>query len=143
VKGINNTMAADISYTCDVEVFSRFDQFRVNVICAVVEVITGNLPSQHIDCSSWNIPDDVQLADPKFFESATADLLLGADYFFDVVSTETRSRHGYPTLLNTQIGWIVSGRFPAMPSKGSDNCLSTHFIRSDVLDTQLPTVLGV
>jgi hypothetical protein len=107
VKGINNTMAADISHTCDVEVFSRFDQFHVNVNCTVVEGITGNLQSQHIDCSSCNIPDDVQLTDPKFFESATVDLLFGADYFFDVVSTETRSRHGYPTLLNTQFGWIL------------------------------------
>jgi hypothetical protein len=121
VKGINNNMAADISHTCDVEVFSRFGEFCINVNCAVVEAITGNLPSQHIDCSSWNIPDDVQLAVPKFFESATVDLLLGADYFSYVVSTETRSRHGYPTLLNTQFGWILSGRFPAMPSMGSNS----------------------
>jgi hypothetical protein len=137
VRGINNTMAAYISHTCNVEVFCRLYQFRVNVNFAVVEAITGNLPLQNIDCSSWNIPDDVQLADAKFFESATVDLLLGADCFFDVVSTETRSRHGYPTLLNTQFGWMLSGRLPAMPSKSSNNCLSTHFIRSDVLDTQL------
>jgi hypothetical protein len=48
VKGIHNNMAADISHTCDVEVFSRFGEFCINVNCAVVEAITGNLPSQHI-----------------------------------------------------------------------------------------------
>lgn len=76
----------------------------------IVPQITNNLPNLKADVRSLSIPRNINLADPQFHIPNKIDLLLGADYFWDVmcVGHIKLSRVG-PILQKSKFGWIVSG----------------------------------
>ena len=55
------------------------------------------------------------------------DVLIGADYYWELVTGRTsRSVHG-PVAVHTRLGWVLSGPIPKMKrSKSSTNLLTTH-----------------
>jgi hypothetical protein len=48
------------------------------------------MPSTHVKFDQWNIPDDIQLADPAFYKPRPIDLLLGAELFFRILHSEKK-----------------------------------------------------
>uniref|UniRef100_A0A182PX65 DUF1758 domain-containing protein n=1 Tax=Anopheles epiroticus TaxID=199890 RepID=A0A182PX65_9DIPT len=76
----------------------------------VLPKIATDLPSETIDVRDWAFPKRVRLADPQFNERSSIDLLIGVDTFMDIIkSRKIRLECGLPTLLETELGWIVSG----------------------------------
>ena len=60
------------------------------------------------------IPKDIKLADEKFDQPGSIDLLIGADLFYDMLRSGRRTRPGnYSVLQETVLGWKLSGRTPA------------------------------
>ncbi|XP_046988560.1 uncharacterized protein LOC124594240 [Schistocerca americana] len=137
VKGINNAFAASVSYTCDVELSSRVNDFRVRTTCAVVDHVTSDLPASKIDTRSWSVPCNLPLADPEFNKPATVDIILGAEVFFDVVCKERLVKPGHPSLVETKFGWILSGRMPSVSCNMPRSTVTSCFVRGDNLDAKL------
>ncbi|XP_046985874.1 uncharacterized protein LOC124555853 [Schistocerca americana] len=137
VKGINNAFAASVSYTCDVELSSRVNDFRVRTTCAVVDHVTSDLPASKIDTRSWSVPCNLPLADPEFNKPATVDLILGAEVFFDIVCKERLVKPGHPSLVETKFGWILSGRMPSASCNMPRSTVTSCFVRGDNLDAKL------
>ncbi|XP_062714255.1 uncharacterized protein LOC134291019 [Aedes albopictus] len=71
---------------------------------------------QRVSVGQWKPPSSIVLADPQFCEPEQLDIIIGAEYFYDLL-TEGRSKISEegPTLQNTVFGWIVSGRIPDQP----------------------------
>ena len=110
IQGINKA-TAETSHLVSLRLQST-SAFTARINCAVLPCITGEMPSMHLQHDNWNLPPDVQLAGPYFYRPGKVDLLLGAELFFDLLLPEKRTRAGdYPTLQNTELGWILSGRF--------------------------------
>ncbi|KAJ0175902.1 hypothetical protein K1T71_008076 [Dendrolimus kikuchii] len=63
----------------------------------------------NISCEHLNIPENIQLADPTFDVSSDIDLLIGADIFWDLLEQDKIRLPSGPFLLNTKLGWVVSG----------------------------------
>lgn len=55
------------------------------------------------------IPNNMQLADPKFYSSNQIDLLIGADKFWELLNDGLIRLSNGPYLHNTKLGWVVSG----------------------------------
>ncbi|XP_058816224.1 uncharacterized protein LOC131679505 [Topomyia yanbarensis] len=74
--------------------------------------ITIDLPSTSVDTSAWEIPPSIQLVDPSFCSTNPIDLILGAEIFFDLFKVSGRIPLGdnLPVLVNSVLGWVVSGR---------------------------------
>ncbi|XP_062535346.1 uncharacterized protein LOC134204550, partial [Armigeres subalbatus] len=74
--------------------------------------VTIDLPSATIETSTWEIPSGILLADPQFHEAYPIDIIIGAEVFFDLFRVPGRIQLGesLPTLVNSVIGWIVSGK---------------------------------
>lgn len=67
-------------------------------------------PSSAFNIESWSIPDNVSLADPQFNRTAKIDVLLGAEFYFQLLlSEELKLADNLPILRNTKLGWIASG----------------------------------
>lgn len=49
----------------------------------VFSLITSVMPSRKIHLSGANIPSNINLADPTFYEPSEVDILIGADLFWD------------------------------------------------------------
>lgn len=67
-------------------------------------------PSRSFDTSSWSIPNKISLADPQFYTSAKVDVLLGAEFYFQLLlSGEINLAKDQPIFRNTKLGWVASG----------------------------------
>jgi len=84
------------------------------VECAVLPHITSNTPASKLDTSTWKIPRDIKLADEQFYQPGAIDLLIGTDLFYELLLPNRRIRTGYPVLQESVLGWIISGRTPAV-----------------------------
>ncbi|XP_038119409.1 uncharacterized protein LOC119769812 [Culex quinquefasciatus] len=81
--------------------------------------LTVSLQAESFDISRWEIPEDIVLADPNFHENNEIDMLIGTEYFLDLLQDGTMKLcDGGPTLQNTVFGWIVAGRIPEEPNRG-------------------------
>ena len=86
---------------------------RTKIDCAILSNITGITPYNKLDTNSWNIPNDIKLADEQFDQPGSIDLLIGADLFYEMLLPGRRTRPGnYPVLQETVLGWTLSGRTP-------------------------------
>lgn len=99
-----------VSESCEVTLQSRYLKFGVVVRSFVVPKITKSLPSFEIDASALKIPANIKLADSAFFKRSAIDMLIGAEFFFDLLD-EGRINLGenQPVLQNTKLGWIIAG----------------------------------
>uniref|UniRef100_A0A182W7W8 DUF1758 domain-containing protein n=1 Tax=Anopheles minimus TaxID=112268 RepID=A0A182W7W8_9DIPT len=89
---------------------SRIADFTATLQCLVLPKVTADFPFRTRDTVKWNIPVGVTLADPTFFKSERIDMLIGAELFAELLKHgQIRIAHHLPKLLETRLGWIVSG----------------------------------
>uniref|UniRef100_A0A6P7H4B6 Uncharacterized protein LOC114345914 n=1 Tax=Diabrotica virgifera virgifera TaxID=50390 RepID=A0A6P7H4B6_DIAVI len=109
VTGINQ-ITSIINRKCQVTIKSTQNSFYLNLTCLVVPKINESLPNHPIDTSAWNIPSNVVLADPTFDQVTNVDMLIGAEYFYSLISIgQIKLGKGLPVLQKTVFGWVVSG----------------------------------
>ncbi|XP_049886991.1 uncharacterized protein LOC126381569 [Pectinophora gossypiella] len=110
VIGIGNNCTNNIVENCTAKVQSLNSPFNVTMSYFVLKEITSNLPKMPIDLQMLNLPKDLQLADPKFYQPAPVEMLIGADLFWDILGNEQQNLGpNYPKLHNSKFGWLISG----------------------------------
>lgn len=109
ISGLNNA-TLNITEHCKLKIKSLHNSFTAPVKCYVLPMITDRLPQMDIKVNELNIPTSIILADPTFYMSGEIDLLLGADIFWDIISS-AKIKLGFnkPLLHETQLGWVVAG----------------------------------
>ncbi|XP_055922514.1 uncharacterized protein LOC129953385 [Eupeodes corollae] len=101
-----------IKYQTQSTIRSRYSNFEISLEFLVAPSITGYQPEASLNVSSWNLPSNLELADENFNQPSQIDLLLGAEAFFDLLeSGQIKLGEGLPSLQQTALGWIVSGRY--------------------------------
>ncbi|XP_065073868.1 uncharacterized protein LOC135697936 [Ochlerotatus camptorhynchus] len=82
----------------------------------VLPELTATLPVRKVSTGQWILPSSIVLADPQFSDPGPIDIIIGAEYYFDLL-TDGRSKISKtgPTLQNTVFGWVVSGPIPSQP----------------------------
>lgn len=110
VIGIGDSTANKVNERCVVQLNSKHNNYQVNLNCFVMDKLTGDLPKCPISLHSLNIPKNIKLADPNFYQPGTIDLLIGADLFWDVLLCEQKSLgNNQPTLHKSKFGWLIAG----------------------------------
>ncbi|XP_018399979.1 PREDICTED: uncharacterized protein LOC108777551, partial [Cyphomyrmex costatus] len=90
---------------------SRLNSYSTDIECIMTEQVTSELPAFTFDRSIFDIPRNLELADPQFYESSKVDLLLGVDIFWDLLCVgQVQASPKHPTLQKTRLGWILAGR---------------------------------
>ncbi|KAG7305534.1 hypothetical protein JYU34_009613, partial [Plutella xylostella] len=142
VQGLNK-QSSKITQRCDVTISSLTNSgYTTNVNCFVVPQITQLIPTTRINCEALNIPSHIKLADPTFSVPAEVHMLLGADLFWAVLSNNRINLgKNKPTLVETTLGWIVSGSIQVPYSKHnkmqSYNTVHCHFLNNIELEEKL------
>ncbi|XP_063900182.1 uncharacterized protein LOC135119722 [Zophobas morio] len=108
-----------------VTIKSRFNPTLYNLNCLVLPNITSKYPCQFFSKSQFNIPININLADPNFNEPCTVDLLLGAEYFWQVIC------NGQINIFNNQVflresvfGWVLTGKISGPSQNNIVACIS-------------------
>ena len=67
-------------------------------------------------------------------------MLIGSDYYWELVTGGVSRGAQGPTAIHTKLGWVLSGPAPLVNSKQSaTNLVSTHVLRIDTHPTSLRT----
>ncbi|XP_062713820.1 uncharacterized protein LOC134290657 [Aedes albopictus] len=73
--------------------------------------ITGQVPSVKINLENWELPQGLRLADPSFHEPSHVDLLIGMDWFYDIMKPGClKIDDNLPSLHDSKLGWLVGGK---------------------------------
>ncbi|KAF2891508.1 hypothetical protein ILUMI_14664 [Ignelater luminosus] len=75
----------------------------------VIPKITEKLPSCILDMREFQIPSNIKLADPTFYQPGPIDMIIGANLFWELLCIDQIKRNNQPLLQKTKLGWIVSG----------------------------------
>ena len=99
---------------------SRCTGFSQQITCLITTKITDDMPNVQLRRSDFTIPGGIIMADPKFTETRSVDLLIGGGTFWKLLCVgQIQLRDNQPILQKTQLGWIVAGsmELPVAPYK--------------------------
>ncbi|XP_039440572.1 uncharacterized protein LOC120421426 [Culex pipiens pallens] len=89
---------------------SRVSDFSTELELLVTPRIVADLPPESVDITSWNLPPNIELADPRFNSAGQIDMLLGAGLFWNLIkSGKITLAENLPSLRETEFGWVVGG----------------------------------
>ncbi|XP_048522596.1 uncharacterized protein LOC125504514, partial [Dendroctonus ponderosae] len=118
---------------------SQVNSFKLeNIPFLITDQISRNLPSFSFDNSLLQIPDNIVLADKRFNESSSIDMLLGASVFWSLICVGQILLPNSGTVLQkTKFGWILSGPLPLNPPNNSICNLSLNSSQYQAIHDQL------
>lgn len=136
VQGLNN-QSSKITKRCDVTISSLTNSgYTTDVNCFVVPHITQLIPTSQINCNSFSIPSRIHLADPTYSTPSEVQMLLGADIFWDVLlNNHIALGKNKPTLIETTLGWLVTGSIQSSNTKSNTN--QSHTVHCHFLNNEL------
>jgi hypothetical protein len=134
VSGISD-MSLTISGACTVDIQSSNVKFGFKASCLIVPQVTSCMPTIKLDTSKITIPSHIKLANPRYFIPSKIDLLIGADYVWDLFCVgRINLGKDAPILQKTRLGWIISGPLQMKTSCKTVHC---HFLQSSDIHTQM------
>ncbi|GJQ83979.1 hypothetical protein Trydic_g5713 [Trypoxylus dichotomus] len=126
IRSINQALLP-IRFNTKVSISSLIDDFQQEIPCLILNEITDKLPAITFDPSNLNIPSDISLADPNFYKSDTIDMLIGSQFFWQLMADgHIELGKNLPMLQKTRLGWIISGPMP-MASSSNFPCTLCSF----------------
>ena len=142
ISGISD-ISSQSKYEITSTIKSRINNFSTELDMLVLHKITESQPNWFTNISDWNIPSNIQLADPLFYQPHEIDMLIGADTFFNLLSVgQIKLNAEQPILHKTVFGWIVAGNL-FQGNQTSKTCLQVNntiinnSINNDFLDKSL------
>lgn len=96
------------------EVASKHGGCRFKIQCLIVPQITEDLmPNSAFDSKHMGIPSHIKLADPSFNVPGQIDMLIGAEWFWDLLCVGQRKLDDKLIMQKTKLGWVVGGPMAA------------------------------
>lgn len=109
ISGIDGN-SHSLNKICQILACSINNKFKLSLSCLVVPEINHIFPNVKINFEQLNIPNNMMLADPNFFEPNKIDLLIGASHYFSLFcQQQINLGKRMPVLQETKLGWIISG----------------------------------
>ncbi|KAM7360347.1 uncharacterized protein ACRADG_004954 [Cochliomyia hominivorax] len=104
------TLTMENETLCPIVIKSRFDSTsKIEGIFRVDSRISLRTPIQSLPEAFKRNFRDLFLADPKFYESAGVDIILGVDVYPRVICEGIFTKQGLPTAQSTLFGWTIYG----------------------------------
>ncbi|XP_061719995.1 uncharacterized protein LOC133527119 [Cydia pomonella] len=117
INGLGGTtITQPIRGTVNLTFRSRYDpKSQYTIEALVLDEITPDLPTCHIDQSSSDLFDNLHLADDSWAIPGEIDVLLGVKLFTKLLmSDKIENQPGLPDALETTLGYIILGDAPAV-----------------------------
>ncbi|XP_051167313.1 uncharacterized protein LOC127285374 [Leptopilina boulardi] len=110
LRGVEN-LQSKISRSVSSQIKSRYHNSNLYMKFLIFQEISEAMPCVPLDRRSINVPEGIFLADPSFHDSREIDILIGAEYFYQLLHTgQIRVNNQTAVFQETDLGWILSGR---------------------------------
>ena len=104
---------------------SRINEYNFIVDLLVMRTISNLQPDHTVSYKNWEIPSNIELADPYFYKPQRIDVLLGAEVFYELLCVgQFKKGTTHPTFQKTRLGWVISGKYTPSQIK------SCHFVNA-------------
>lgn len=121
ISCINNTSMV-VNRKIMTTLANKDKSFERNISMLVVQKITDLVPNQMID-ARVQIPESIKLADPNFNVPGKIDILIGAEYFFDIIKPgKLNSKNENLTLQDSVFGYILGGSISSSDELNPNYC---------------------
>lgn len=111
ITGIGGSLL-NASQITTIKISSRTSDYNRKVQLLVLPKLTAEIPDTDVNVSSLNIPENIQLADPKFNMRKRIEIILGIEDFHNIVKQgRLILSTNEPALVETVFGWVVIGRW--------------------------------
>ncbi|XP_024881163.1 uncharacterized protein LOC112460613 [Temnothorax curvispinosus] len=105
-----NSASCQIKSKCRVKIAACYGKHEFHLSCLVIPEITGSLPNSRINVADISIPLNIKLADPRFYIPDRVDILIGADWFWNLLCVgQIKIGKSQLTMQKTKLGWIAAG----------------------------------
>lgn len=117
----------------------------ISIVANIVPIISGSIQRRKMDCSSIDqlrhFVKDIELADdiPLENECSTIDILIGNDYYLDLILSQRVEVQPGLYLLASKLGWIVTGRTFDSDNQRNESSLFVMTYGKDVHESNLVT----
>ncbi|XP_076549204.1 uncharacterized protein LOC143306713 [Osmia lignaria lignaria] len=128
VSGVED-ISTEIKHSVSAILKSRFSKYSKTLEFLVLNRITKPMPSIAVNQTNLDIPNNVVLADPKFYDPSQIEVLIGVKLFYKLLCVGQISLKNHPeaVLQKTQLGWIVAGEINGSSSRNAVQChFTTH-----------------
>ncbi|XP_033218066.1 uncharacterized protein LOC117173536 [Belonocnema kinseyi] len=110
LKGVQN-LHSNVKYVTSAKIKSRQTDIEIVLSCLVFKEISEPMPSLPLDKKLFQLPENIILADPDFDKPAEIELLIGAEFFYQLLcSGQIRVKGQSAVFQETRLGWILAGR---------------------------------
>ncbi|XP_043497161.1 uncharacterized protein LOC122520907 [Polistes fuscatus] len=107
ISGVNQTETR-VKQAILATLKSRTENYALELQFLLLPTVTNRLPSQRIPQEELTIPAGIQLADPKFYEPANIDAILGVEIFASLWRAGQSIRLNENLMAQgTVLGWLV------------------------------------
>lgn len=110
VSGLGDS-ATLIRHSTSAIIKSRCNNFHKSTEFLIIPQISTTMPTIPMDPRHFEIPKNIPLADPEFYNPSTIDALIGVKLFYKLLSLRQIALKNQPNavLQETQLGWIIAG----------------------------------
>ncbi|XP_050300129.1 uncharacterized protein LOC126738734 [Anthonomus grandis grandis] len=109
ITGVGKTIN-QLKYRCMVQLEGLKTNYKTELSCLVIPILSDNYPSNSFSTGNWPIPNHINLADPSFNHSGDIDILIGGSVYLNLLCIGQISLgEGLPVLQKTRLGWIIGG----------------------------------
>ena len=116
VTGISGTRVAETKGVVSAQLRSLSNkEFKCDLRAFVLKTVTGDLPAESFPAGDWPHIKGLDLADPRYNEKGTIDVLLGADVIPFIMMDGLKISVDGPMAQRTVFGWVLSGYIPPPP----------------------------
>ncbi|XP_011859404.1 PREDICTED: uncharacterized protein LOC105556904 [Vollenhovia emeryi] len=119
VAGLASTI--NVTESASTVIQSKRTAYHTKINFLIIERIIDRLSD--IDVAHLRFPDNIRLADDRFYMSDKIDSILGTSIFWSLLCIgQVRLGRFQPTLQKTHLGWIVSGSVTDQGQHNSSVC---------------------
>lgn len=127
IKGIGASAAGKSNHMVRLSISSIYNhKSRFLVDAIIMPKLTAMMPTKLVQ-AQWPHIENLQLADPKYYETSKVDILLGADIYDELILEGVKKGpKGTPIAQLTALGWILSGKLYASSHQTNSTEASTR-----------------
>ena len=122
IIGCGGAISSDVTECITTSITSTNGVFKTDLSFLIIKKITSKLPTTKFNKSVLKIDEGIRLADPNFNTPTEVDVLIGVQSFYDIIQSK-RIKLGKVNLIQSKLGWIVSGSISALePGVREESC---------------------
>uniref|UniRef100_A0A8D9FGG8 Integrase catalytic domain-containing protein n=1 Tax=Cacopsylla melanoneura TaxID=428564 RepID=A0A8D9FGG8_9HEMI len=119
IAGIGSSQPMPTSGLASCTIHSKHYPFSLHIDAAVLPNICASIPAIPVSQDVIDRLAGVPLADPHFFSPAPVQMLIGAQYYAELMRTSEPIVPGEPSLVPSNLGVLVMGLTPSSPAPSS------------------------